>query len=141
MYKCNSCTKIIIALTRAICVCQKYWILITIHYFRQYIALAENGNDKDKKPSIGIYDLKTLELMKCLIIPFEDVSSREFVTIQFTCDSKYLAAITGEPDWMLYYYNWESGKIESHAKAQNPNGLGKISQVMIQSNECLFLYV
>jgi hypothetical protein len=40
-----------------------------------------------------------------------------------------LVAITGEPDWYLYYYNWDKGKVESHAKAQNPSGQGIVESV------------
>lgn len=62
-------------------------------------------------------------------IPFEEVICTQFVAVHFTWDSKYVVAVTSEPDWMLYYYNWESGKIESQTKAQNPNGQGRVTQV------------
>lgn len=65
-----------------------------------------------------------------MIIPFDEITAKEFIAVQFTWDSKYLVAITGEPDWMLYYYNWECGKIESYIKAQNPNGNGFVTQVI-----------
>ncbi|KOB73579.1 WD repeat-containing protein 65 [Operophtera brumata] len=66
---------------------------------------------------------------KILTVPFENTTATEFACVQFTFDSKYLVAITGEPDWYLYYYNWDKGKVESHAKAQNPSGLGYVEAV------------
>lgn len=91
--------------------------------------MSEKSEKKNEKPSIKIYDLQSLELKKSLIIPFEEVTSTEFITIQFTWDSKFLVGIVGEPDWMLYYYDWEGGKIESQTKALNPNGQGKVAMV------------
>lgn len=96
----------------------------------QYIALNERGQG-DSKPTISIYDLHTLKRKKGLTTPSDGAgtTSKEFVDVQFTCDNKYLVAITGEPDWMLYYYNWENGKVESQTKAQNPNGTGTVTKV------------
>ncbi|XP_077289414.1 cilia- and flagella-associated protein 57-like [Arctopsyche grandis] len=102
---------------------------ISISPNKQFILLNERANQKDKKPTIKIYDLSTLELKKSLTIPFEEITCTQFVAVHFTWDSKYVVAVTGEPDWMLYYYNWESGKIESQTKAQNPNGQGRVTQV------------
>lgn len=64
-------------------------------------------------------------------MPFENSTAREFACVQFTYDSKYLVAVTGEPDWYLYYYNWDKGKVESHAKAQNPSGQGTVESVSV----------
>ncbi len=40
--------------------------------------------------------------------------------LTFTHDSHYIAALTAGPEYIMYYYNWKSGKIESQAKANNP---------------------
>lgn len=96
--------------------------------FRRWLALNEIA-EEGQKPIITIYDLTTYKRRKILTVPFENSTAREFACIQFTYDSKYLVAITGEPDWYLYYYNWDKGKVESHAKAQNPNGTGSVESV------------
>ncbi|XP_068626911.1 cilia- and flagella-associated protein 57 isoform X2 [Battus philenor] len=95
---------------------------------RRWLALNEIA-EEGQKPIITIYDLTTYKRRKILTVPFENSTAREFACIQFSFDSKYLVAITGEPDWYLYYYNWDKGKVESHAKAQNPSGQGIVESV------------
>lgn len=73
--------------------------------------------------------MESLQLKKSLTVPFEEITSTEFIAVQFTWDSTYLVGIVGEPDWMLYYYNWQDGKIESQTKALNPNNPGKVTMV------------
>lgn len=97
-------------------------------YFRRWLALNEIA-EEGQKPIITIYDLTTYKRRKILTVPFENSTAREFACIQFSYDSKYLVAVTGEPDWYLYYYNWDKGKVESHAKAQNPSGQGTVESV------------
>lgn len=108
-------------------------MLICLHYnfisfIRRWLALNEIA-EKGQKPYITIYDLTTYKRRKILTVPFENSSANEFACVQFTHDSKYLVAVTGEPDWYLYYYNWDKGKVESHAKAQNPSGEGTVESV------------
>lgn len=82
------------------------------------MAVAEKG-DKGEKPRIYVYDLISLTRKTTLGIPFE-INSEEFMCVAFTHDSHYLVALTACPDFMMYYYNWKSGKIESQTKATNP---------------------
>lgn len=86
--------------------------------------------EQGQKPYITIYDLTTYKRRKILTVPFETTAT-EFACLQFTFDSKYLIAVTGEPDWILYYYNWDKGKVESHAKAQNSSGQGTVTSVSV----------
>ena len=72
-----------------------------------------------EKPRIYVYCLETLTRKITLGIPFE-INAQEIMCLTFTHDSNYIAALTGGPDFMMYYYNWKSGKIESQAKANNP---------------------
>lgn len=97
-------------------------------FYRRWLALNEIA-EEGQKPIITIYDLTTYKRRKILTVPFENSTAREFACVQFTYDSKYIVAITGEPDWYLYYYNWDKGKVESHAKAQNPSGQGVVESV------------
>lgn len=106
----------------------KVRIIVNLWSFRRWLALNEIA-EEGQKPIITIYDLTTYKRRKILTVPFENSTAREFACVQFTFDSKYLVAITGEPDWYLYYYNWDKGKVESHAKAQNPSGQGVVEAV------------
>lgn len=58
-----------------------------------------------------------------------DLTATEFVAICFTFDSKSLVTVTGEPDWDLYVFRCDRGKIDSSTRALNPNGTGTVSLV------------
>lgn len=60
-----------------------------------------------------------------------------FVSIAFTFDSKYLVAVTGDPNWTMVYYNWEKGKVESQTRANiPPTNPGPVTQVCFT---CIFI--
>ncbi|KAH9637657.1 hypothetical protein HF086_009325 [Spodoptera exigua] len=107
---------------------------------QRWLALNEIA-EEGQKPIITIYDLTTYKRRKILTVPFENSQAREFACVQFTHDSKYLVAITGEPDWYLYYYNWDKGKVESHAKAQNPSGQGIVSSVQCNPTDATLVVI
>ncbi|XP_046965131.1 cilia- and flagella-associated protein 57 [Vanessa cardui] len=107
---------------------------------RRWLALNEIS-EEGQKPIITIYDLTTYKRRKILTVPFENSTACEFACIQFTYDSKYLVAITGEPDWYLYYYNWDKGKVESHAKAQNPSGQGIVESVQCNPSDATLVVI
>ncbi|CAH0727322.1 unnamed protein product, partial [Brenthis ino] len=107
---------------------------------RRWLALNEIA-EEGQKPTITIYDLTTFKRRKILTVPFENSTARDFACIQFTYDSKYLVAITGEPDWYLYYYNWDKGKVESHAKAQNPSGQGTVESVQCNPTDATLVVI
>ncbi|XP_045769052.1 cilia- and flagella-associated protein 57 isoform X3 [Maniola jurtina] len=107
---------------------------------RRWLALNEIA-EEGQKPIITIYDLTTYKRRKILTVPFENSTAREFACVQFTFDSKYLVAITGEPDWYLYYYNWDKGKVESHAKAQNPSGQGTVESVQCNPSDATLVVI
>ncbi|XP_075972690.1 testes of unusual size isoform X1 [Anticarsia gemmatalis] len=107
---------------------------------RRWLALNEIA-EEGQKPIITIYDLTTYKRRKILTVPFDNCSAREFACVQFTYDSKYLVAITGEPDWYLYYYNWDKGKVESHAKAQNPSGQGIVESVQCNPSDATLVVI
>ncbi|XP_050681259.1 cilia- and flagella-associated protein 57 isoform X2 [Leptidea sinapis] len=107
---------------------------------RRWLALNEIA-EEGQKPIITIYDLTTYKRRKILTVPFENSTAREFACVQFSFDSKYLVAITGEPDWWLYYYNWDKGKVESHAKAQNPSGQGTVECVQCNPSDATLVVI
>ncbi|XP_012285272.1 cilia- and flagella-associated protein 57 [Orussus abietinus] len=90
--------------------------IISVTPNKRYAALCEIGD----KPTISIYDLQTLKRKKFLGIPYEAPGVTKFSCISFTFDNKYLAAVTGEPDQTMLFYNWEKGKMESSLKVGNP---------------------
>ncbi|XP_046661792.1 cilia- and flagella-associated protein 57 [Homalodisca vitripennis] len=94
---------------------QKVLNIIIVSPNKKIIAIAEEGD----KPCISLYDVKSMKRKKILGLPYES-TAKEFVSIAFTFDNRYLVAIVGEPDWMMLYYNWEKGKVESQTRANNP---------------------
>lgn len=92
--------------------------------FRKIAAITEQG----EKPFISIYDLEFLKRKRVLYLS-GDCEAQEFVTFAFTNDGKYLLAVSGEPDWSLYYFNWEKGKMESSCKATVVGNSGTVAQV------------
>ena len=73
-----------------------------------------------EKPTIAVYDLHSFKRKKSLGIPYEAPGVDRFSCLSFTLDNKYIVAITGEPDQMMLFYNWEKGKVESNIKVGNP---------------------
>ncbi|EFN86628.1 WD repeat-containing protein 65 [Harpegnathos saltator] len=83
---------------------------------KKFVALSETG----EKPTISVYDIASLKRKKLLGIPYEATGVTRFSCMAFTHDSKNIAAITGEPDQTMLFYNWEKGKVESTYKVANP---------------------
>ncbi|KAI8822024.1 WD40-repeat-containing domain protein [Fimicolochytrium jonesii] len=61
------------------------------------------------RPSVTVYEVHTWKKRRGLTAA-ESCLSQEFVSLCFSYDSRYLAAQSGGPDWMLHYYSWEKGK-------------------------------
>lgn len=91
--------------------------------------MAERGG----KPSISIYDLTTLK-KKNILGQLTETAAQEYVSLSFSFDGKFLAAILGDPDWTLIYFQWEKGKIDSTTKARNPTTSGQVTQVKTLNN-------
>ncbi|XP_033229090.1 cilia- and flagella-associated protein 57 [Belonocnema kinseyi] len=90
--------------------------IIAVASNRKYAAVCEVG----EKPTIAVYDLRSLKRKKALGIPYDAPGVDRFSCLSFTLDNKYIVAITGEPDQMMLFYNWEKGKVESNIKVGNP---------------------
>lgn len=102
--------------------------------FRKIVALTEEG----RKPIISIYDLETLKRKK--ILSLSDITA-EFVSFTFTNDGKGVLAVTGEPDWSLYSFNWEKGKMESTCKATVVGNAGTVAQVSHYKHTVGFIFI
>lgn len=64
--------------------------------------------------------------------------------IQFSCDDVHLAALSEEPDYIMYYINWRSGKIDSRIRViKPPLHLGPVYDVIfayyIDNNDASFI--
>ena len=90
---------------------------------RRYVAIAEKG----EKAIITIFDLHSLRRKK--VLSSSEVESKEYVSLAFSPDSKYLIAQGGKPDWTLLYWTWEKAKIMATTRTSNPQGSPPIYQV------------
>ncbi|KAK4873590.1 hypothetical protein RN001_012950 [Aquatica leii] len=107
-------------------------IRIVLSPNQKVIAVSERGD----KPSLYLYDTATLKKKKQLQVPADKgETAREFYTMEFTFDSKAIIAVTGEPDWNLYVYRCDRGKVESHAKGNNLNNTGTVKQIACNPND------
>lgn len=87
------------------------------------LAVAEKG----KKPSISIYDLVTFKLKRHLML--EHARSNSFIKLKFTFNDAYLAALSGEPDYTMYYYDWRNSKITSFVHVIYSPNIGPVYDV------------
>lgn len=96
-------------------------------YFRKLIAVVETT---DKYPVVTLWDPELFKKRKTLTLPPDkDINANRYVCIDFTYDSKYLVCVAGEPDWNLFCFKCDKGRLESFAKANNLNGIGTVLQV------------
>ncbi|KAJ8923117.1 hypothetical protein NQ315_001670 [Exocentrus adspersus] len=94
---------------------------------KKTIAVVENT---DKLPMVTLWCPVQFKKKKTLTLPSEkDIIAHRFVTVDFTFDSKYLVCVTGEPDWTMYCFKCDKGRLESFARAINLNGTGTVRQV------------
>ncbi|KAF7997460.1 hypothetical protein HCN44_006031 [Aphidius gifuensis] len=96
--------------------------IIAISPNKKHVAVCEIG----EKPTISIYDLQNFRRLKVLGIPYDCPDVKKFTCISFSLDSKYIAAVTDQPDQTMLYYCWEKGKIESSIKVLNTQNQNSI---------------
>lgn len=91
------------------------------------VAVAESG----EKPFITLWCPVTYKKKKTINLPTEkETSADRFTAMAFTFDSKYLVCVSGEPDWVLYYFRCDKGKLESSARANNISNTGYVRHVL-----------
>jgi hypothetical protein len=86
--------------------------------------VAERGD----RPCISIYDLNTMK-KKAVVGQLIETAAQEYVSLSFSFDGKFLAAILGDPDQTMVYFQWEKGKIESTVKANNPGYATQVNSI------------
>eukprot|EP00033_Pygsuia_biforma_P003159 GCRY01003467.1.p1 GENE.GCRY01003467.1~~GCRY01003467.1.p1 ORF type:complete len:1179 (+),score=364.32 GCRY01003467.1:161-3697(+) len=82
---------------------------------KRYVAIAE----RDERALITIYDLHSLRRRK--VLSTAECGSKEFVSMAFSPDSKYLITQGGAPDWTLLYWGWDKAKVLASIKTTNAN--------------------
>lgn len=94
--------------------------------FRNLIAVAEKG----KKPSIGIYSLNSLKHVRQLTVQTE-IKAKSFIKIKFSYNDVFLAALSDCPDYIMYYFDWNQSKVESHLQVVlSPETFGLVHEVI-----------
>lgn len=91
------------------------------------MAVAERG----EKPSVTLYDPFTYKRKRqiLLTVPDKEFLATEVAAVAFSYDSKHLIAVSGEPDYHLFQYKVEKGKLESDCRGNNSNQTGTVVQV------------
>lgn len=83
---------------------------------RRLLAVAESG----KSPSVVVYlfdPVASPRIKRRSVLHFSDVGSREFVSLSFSQDGRYLVALGGFPEWKLVYWDVEKHKMLAHGVA------------------------
>ncbi|KXS19851.1 WD40 repeat-like protein, partial [Gonapodya prolifera JEL478] len=89
---------------------------------KRYLAVAERARGS-AKPQISIYDVLSMRKRKVLVTPphtQQTPPTREFVSLCFSPDSKYILAQASGPDWTLYYWAWEKSKVMASTRIVAP---------------------
>ncbi|XP_066140488.1 cilia- and flagella-associated protein 57 [Euwallacea fornicatus] len=138
--------------------------VVAIHNFnvkkQKYIKLNEKGKNlthiavspnkkliaiveaTEKCPVVTLWCAKTYKKKKALVLPTDkDTIATRYVAVDFTFNSKHVIAVTGEPDWSLYCFRCDQGRLESSARANNANNTGTVVQVACNPNDANQLVV
>ncbi|RKP18864.1 WD40 repeat-like protein, partial [Rozella allomycis CSF55] len=82
---------------------------------KRFLAVAELS--PHNYSAISILDMATMRKRRVLTVPD---FSKAFTNIVFSHDNKCLLASSGEPDWSLFYWSWEKGKLLGQQKLSMP---------------------
>jgi WD40 repeat protein len=85
---------------------------------------------KSDKPSIAIFDLQVMKRRKVMSLgegsvkvtvsnDLFDINNKEFVSLAFSADAKFLASQSGSPDWTSTFWSCERGKPLASWKASS----------------------
>ena len=91
--------------------------------------------ESGEKPFVTLWCPLTYTKKRQINLPADKEScAYKFTAVAFTFDSKFLMCVTGEPDWTLYAFKSDKGKLESTGKANNLGNTGYVRHV------CLYFY-
>eukprot|EP00842_Homolaphlyctis_polyrhiza_P003989 jgi/Hompol1/4591/HPOL_003747-RA len=91
------------------------------------ISTPKNPQDPEKNANVLLYDLQTARRKK-VFATGEAPSTKDFVSIAFTSDNKYIVAQGAAPEWCLYMWSVEKGKMVAWARAI-PNANSDVNQM------------
>lgn len=84
----------------------------------------------EKLPIVTLWCSETQKKKRTLILPADrDIIASKYVAVDFTYNSKNIILVTGEPDWNLYCFRCDKGRLESFVRANNSNNTGTVLQV------------
>ncbi|CAG9770074.1 unnamed protein product [Ceutorhynchus assimilis] len=100
---------------------------------KKLIAVVETT---DKYPIVTLWCSETYKKKRTLTLPTDkDIIANRYVAVDFTYNSKNIIVVTGEPDWSLYCFKCDKGRLESFARANNSNNTGTVSQLACNPND------
>ncbi|KAL1494188.1 hypothetical protein ABEB36_009827 [Hypothenemus hampei] len=95
-----------------------------------------------KYPIVTLWCTETYRKKRTLSLPTDkDIITRRYVAVDFTFNSKNIIVVTGEPDWSLYSFKCDKGRLESFARANNLNNTGTVIQVACNPSDAHQLIV
>ncbi|CAH0564937.1 unnamed protein product [Brassicogethes aeneus] len=101
---------------------------------KKLIAVAESATDR--LPLITLWDPSTLKRKRSFQLPTDrDIVATHYVAMCFTFDTRNLICVTGEPDWQLYCFKVDNGKLLSSGRAINITGTGIVKQIACNPND------
>jgi WD40 repeat protein len=85
---------------------------ITVSPGKKYIAICERSD----KAQCYIFDTTTQRRRKCLVA--NECESKDFISVAFSPSNEksYLITLSGEPDWMLIFWQWDKIKVLANIK-------------------------
>ncbi|KAJ8986164.1 hypothetical protein NQ317_005638 [Molorchus minor] len=100
---------------------------------KKLIAVVEST---DKLPIVTLWCPVQFRKKRTILLPQDkEIYANRYVTLDFSFDSKYLMCVTGEPDWMMYCFRCDKGRLESSCKAINTNGVGTVHKMACNPND------
>ncbi|XP_066249993.1 cilia- and flagella-associated protein 57 [Euwallacea similis] len=106
---------------------------------KKLIAIVETT---EKCPVVTLWCAETYKKKRTLVLPTDkDIIATRYAAVDFTFNSKHIIVVTGEPDWSLYCFRCDQGRLESFARANNANNTGTVVQVACNPNDANQLVV
>lgn len=91
------------------------------HTKGKLLAVAERGKE-NQAARVMVYDLSVFKRKDKASIESKELVSREFVSMCFSPDCKFLLTQGGAPDWTLVNWQWEKARPLQYARVSNQTG-------------------
>ncbi|KAJ3227958.1 Cilia- and flagella-associated protein 57 [Clydaea vesicula] len=110
---------------------------LTVSPDRHFLAIGEKGS----RPSINVFDITSIRKRRTLYACSETISAKEFISLGFSSDSKYMAAQLCGPEWILHYYAWDKGKLIATINSHSDNPESTVLQVSVNPSDGTVIFV